>query len=144
MATIDELKKIRAKKLEVIKKAGLNPYPQSVKRTHKIGEALKHFLELEQSKKELILAGRIRNLRIHGKATFFHLEDGTGKIQAFFRENRLGEEQYKFFLDNFDIGDFVEVRGALLETKTGEKTIEAADFKIWQNRSGLCPKNGMV
>lgn len=116
--------------MEAIKKAGLNPYPQSAKRTHKIGEALKYFSELEQSKKELILAGRIRNLRIHGKATFFHLEDGTEKIQAFFRENRLGEEQYKFFLDNFDIGDFIEVRGALLKTKTGEKTIEAADFKI--------------
>lgn len=130
MATIDELRKIRIKKLEAIKKAGFNSYPQTTKRTHKIGEVLEQFDDLERTKKEIILAGRIRNLRVHGKATFFDLEDDAGKIQSFLRENRLGDKQYKFFLENFDIGDFVEVRGVLLKTKTGEKTIEAADFKI--------------
>jgi len=42
----------------------------------------------------------------------------------------LGEKGYKFFLDNFDIGDFISVRGILFQTKTGEKTIEAADYKM--------------
>ncbi len=130
MATIDELRKIRLRKLETIRKAGLNPYPLTTKRTHNIEGALKDFLNLAKLKKEIILAGRIRTLRVHGKATFLHLEDGTGKMQAFFREDRLGEKSYKFFLDNFDIGDFIGVRGILLKTKTGEKTIEAADFKI--------------
>ncbi|MBU4480715.1 lysine--tRNA ligase [Patescibacteria group bacterium] len=130
MATINELRKIRAKKLATIKRAGFNPYPQSAKRTDEVGEALKHFSEIELTKKEIILVGRIRTLRVHGKATFFDVEDGTGKIQAFFREDRLGEKSYKFFLDNFDIGDFIEVRGILLKTKTGEKTIEAVDFNL--------------
>ncbi len=130
MATIDELRKIRLKKLEAIKKAGFYPYPQATKRTHKIRGALKQFDELEQTKKEIILAGRIRNLRVHGKATFFVLEDDTGKIQIFLRENHLGENQYNFFLENFDIGDFIEVRGTLLKTKTGEKTLGAAYFKV--------------
>jgi len=130
MATIDEMRKIRIKKLEAVKKAGFNPYPQSTKRTHKIEEALKQFDELERTKKEIILTGRIRTLRIHGGSTFLHLEDGTGKIQSYFKQDRLGEKRYKFFLDNFDIGDFIEIRGILFKTKTKEKTIEAADFKM--------------
>jgi len=135
---INELRKIRLKKLEAIKKALINPYPEKTKRTHKVNEALKDFNKLSRSKKEVILVGRIRSLREHGACAFLHIEDGSssspqdglGKIQVFFRKDRLGERGYKFFLDNFDIGDFIEVRGILFKTKKGEKTIDAADFKM--------------
>ena len=147
MATIDELRKIRMKKLEAIEKAGLLAYPTKARRTHKIEEALKDFGKLSKTKKEIILSGRIRSLRIHGGATFFHIEDGstrastelsrmsspqggTGKIQGFLRKDRIGENAYKFFIDNFDIGDFVELRGILFKTKKGERTIEVSDYKI--------------
>ena len=130
MATIDELKKNRLKKLGAIQKAGFLVYPGKTRRTHKIREVLEGFSKISKAKKEVILVGRIRSLREHGKATFLHIDDGSGKIQAFFREDRLGEKAYKFFLENFDIGDFIEVRGILIETKRGEKTIEASDFKI--------------
>ena len=130
MATFDELRKNRLKKLKAIRKAGLLTFPEETKRTHKISEVLEDFVSLEKSKKEIILAGRIRTKREHGKATFLHIEDGTGKIQAYFKENRLGAKAYQFFLNNFDIGDFIETRGTLFKTKTGEKTIEASDFKM--------------
>jgi len=130
MATIDELRKIRLKKLEAIRKTGILVYPEKTKRTYKIEEALKNFSQLARLKKEIVLVGRIMSLRIHGGATFFHIEDGTGKIQAYFKKDRLGESRYKFFLDNFDIGDFIEVRGVLFKTKRGERTIEGADFKM--------------
>jgi len=130
MATIDELRKIRLKKLETIKKDGLLAYPIKTKRTHKIAEVLKDFNKLSRSKKEITLVGRIKSLRVHGGATFFHIEDGTGKIQAYFKKDRLGDRGYQFFLDNFDIGDFIEVGGVLFKTKKGERTIEGADFKM--------------
>ncbi|MFC1663941.1 lysine--tRNA ligase [Patescibacteria group bacterium] len=130
MATIDKLRKIRLKKLEAIKKAGFLVYPAKTKRTHKISEALQDFNEISRSKKEVILVGRIRSLREHGGSTFLDIEDGSAKVQAYFKKERLGEKGYKFFLDNFDIGDFVEVRGTLFKTKKGERTIEAADFKM--------------
>jgi len=130
MATIDKLRKIRLKKLEAIKKAGILAYPATTKRTHKITQALKDFNSLARTKKEIILTGRIRSLRIHGGATFLDIEDGSDKIQVFLRENRLGEKGYKFFLDNFDIGDFIEIRGILFKTKKGEKTAEGIDFKM--------------
>ncbi len=130
MATIDELKKNRIKKLEAIQKAGFLAYPGRTKRTHKISEIINSFSKISKTKKEVILVGRIRSLRGHGRVTFLHIDDGSGKIQALFREDRLGEKGYKFFLDNFDIGDFIEVRGILIKTKRGEKTIEASDFKM--------------
>ena len=135
---INEIRKIRLKKLETIEKAGFLVYPMKTKRTHKIEEATGDFTNLSKTKKEIIVAGRIRSLRIHGGATFFHIEDGsasspqdgTGKIQGLIRKNRVGEKAYKLFINNFDIGDFVELRGALFKTKKGEKTIEVSDFKI--------------
>jgi len=130
MPTIDELRKIRLEKLEAIQKAGFSVYPEQTKRTHKIAAVFKEFNNLSRLKKEIILAGRIRSLREHGGSTFLHFEDGTGAIQAYLKKDRLGEKRYQFFLDNFDIGDFIEIRGILFKTKKGEKTIEAADFKI--------------
>jgi lysyl-tRNA synthetase class 2 len=130
MATVDEIRKIRLKKLEALEKAGILVYPITTKRTNKVEEAQKNFTNLSKTKKEIILTGRIRSIRIHGGATFFHIEDGTGKIQGLIRKNRVGEKGYELFINNFDIGDFVELRGVLFKTKKGEKTIEISDFKI--------------
>ncbi|PIP24129.1 MAG: lysine--tRNA ligase, partial [Candidatus Nealsonbacteria bacterium CG23_combo_of_CG06-09_8_20_14_all_37_18] len=103
MAAIDELRKTRLKKLGAIKKSLLNPYPEKTKRTHKITEALKDFNSIARSKKEIILAGRIKSVRGHGGSAFLDIEDGTGEIQAFLKKDRLGEKGYKFFLNSFDI-----------------------------------------
>ena len=130
MATIEELRKTRLKKLEAVKKARINPYPEKTKRTHQISGALKELGSLSRSKKEIVLAGRIRSLRGHGGSVFFDIEDGSGKIQAFLRKDRVGEKPFEFFSQVFDIGDFIEVRGIMFKTQKGEKTIEAADFKM--------------
>jgi lysyl-tRNA synthetase class 2 len=130
MKTIEELRQSRLKKLENIKKHLINPYPLFVKRTHLISQVISEFTKLARQKKEISLVGRIRSLRIHGKLTFFHIEDGSGKIQIAISQSIVGEKAYQFFLDNLEIGDFVEVRGVLFRTKTGEKTLECDDFKI--------------
>lgn len=130
MATIDEIKKTRIAKLEAIENAGISAYPIKSKRTHTISEALGDFNKISKTKREVILAGRIKSQRGHGGSAFLDIEDGTAKIQAFFRKDRLGEKSYKFLLANFDVGDFIEIRGILFKTQKGEKTLEAADYKI--------------
>ena len=130
MTTIDELRKTRLKKLEAIKRAGFSAYPEKTKRTHKITQSLQDFNTISRSKEEVILVGRVKSFREHGGSTFLDIEDESGKIQVFLKKDRLGEKSYQFFLKNFDIGDFIEVRGILFKTKKGEKTIEAADFKM--------------
>ena len=130
MATIDEIRKSRIKKLKAIEKAGLLAYPGQVKRTHSCSEALDNFSEFSKSEKEIALTGRLMSLRGHGGLIFANIQDGTAAIQILFKKDRLGEKGFQFFMENFDIGDFVEVRGILLTTQKGEKTLEAADFKM--------------
>ena len=128
--SISNIKKIRFKKLERIKKSGINPFPEKIKRTYLIKEVLKNFKNLTKSKKQVILAGRIYSIRAHGGATFIHFGDESTEIQAYFKRDKLGPGAYQFFLDNFDIGDFIEIKGVLFKTKKGEKTIETSDYKM--------------
>ena len=130
MASIEEIRKARLEKLERIQKKGILAYPGEVKRTHSLSELLKGFSALSKAQKEVIAAGRIRTIREHGGSTFFHIEDGTASMQAYLKEDRVGEVPYQFFLENIDIGDFVQLRGVLFLTKKGEKTLEVADYKI--------------
>ena len=128
--SVSDIKKIRLKKLEKIRKLGINPFPEKTKRSHFVEEVLKGFGRLSKSQKQVILVGRIYSIRGHGGSTFIHFGDETAKIQAYLRKDKLGPKAYQFFLDNFDIGDFIEIRGVLFKTKKGEKTIETQDFKI--------------
>jgi len=146
MATIDEIRKKRLEKLRKIKKAGIDPYPARTKRTHKISEVVSNFEKLEKAKKKVVMAGRIRLTREHGKSCFIHIQDGSAsspqvgsasspqggsnRIQAYLKQDVLGEEKFKFFLEIFDIGDFIEIGGPLFKTKTGEKTILISDYRI--------------
>jgi len=130
MANLPEIRKNRLKKLKKILDSGLNPYPQKTRRTHKISEVLEEFSKLAKKAQEVMVVGRVRTLREHGGATFFDIEDGSGKIQALLRKNKIGEKGYQFFRELVDIGDFLEVRGTLMKTKTGEKTIEVSDFNF--------------
>ncbi|MFA5743155.1 MAG: lysine--tRNA ligase [Candidatus Paceibacterota bacterium] len=130
MATLDEIREARMKKLETVQKDGLNPFPETSKRTHSLAEAKEQFDQLAADQKEIVVTGRIRSLRPHGGLAFVDIDDGTAKFQAIFIKTKIGPKGFEFFADNFDIGDFIEIRGILFTTKQGEKTIEAADFKM--------------
>ncbi|MCH8048661.1 lysine--tRNA ligase, partial [Patescibacteria group bacterium] len=130
MATIDELKNERLKKLKRIQNSGDLAYPAQSKRTHTAEQALKDFTKLSKTEKEIILVGRIRAIRGHGGSTFINIEDGTGSFQAYLKKDRVGEKSYDFFLKNFDVGDFAQLRGILFTTKKGEKTLEVAGYKM--------------
>ena len=125
---IEELRAVRIQKLEQLKQQGIDPYPVKTERTHTIGEALKNFEALSAEGSALSLAGRIRSVRTHGKLAFCDLEDETGKIQLLFRDEALGKD---FELINLlDIGDFLQAQGALMLSKTGQKSLEVKKFSI--------------
>ena len=130
MSNIDKLKKVRIDKLKNLEKAGINPYPAEVLRTHTNQGALDKFSQLSKQKKRITLVGRIRSIRGHGGSTFCHIEDGSGQIQIYLKQNKVGKKEYQLFLDNIDIGDFTEVTGLLFKTKKGEKTLEVSKWRI--------------
>ncbi|MFA5714750.1 MAG: lysine--tRNA ligase [Candidatus Paceibacterota bacterium] len=130
MSTVDEIRQNRIEKLKKLLRNGENAYPIEVKRTHEIKGVLEDFASLSKKEEEVVLVGRVRTIRTHGALTFIDFEDGTGRFQALFARDKIGEKSYQSFLDSFDIGDFIEIRGVLFETKRGEKTIQAADYKM--------------
>ena len=130
MPTIEELRKTRIEKLKKLEHAGILAYPAKTKRTHTIAEALENFSKLSKAKKQIVLAGRIMAQRDHGGATFLDINDGSAKIQVIIKQDKIGKKGYDFFLDVFDIADFIEIKGVLFTTQRGEKTIQTEDYKM--------------
>ncbi len=85
---------------------------------------------LEQVEQEFSLAGRMMTRRIMGKASFFHIQDGSGqRIQVYARRDDLAEGLYAEF-KQWDIGDIVGVRGRLMRTQTGELSVHASAMAL--------------
>ena len=120
---------VRLQRLHALREKGIDPYPNRVERTHTIAEVFRHFDEWQGENGDFTLTGRIRLMRDMGKAAFAQIEDGTGRMQVYFRINDIGEDAYKI-LKLLDIGDFIEVRGYLFFTKTGERTLHVRDYRI--------------
>lgn len=134
MAGQDNIEQPRLEKLQRIISRGINPYPHTFHRTHTNLEAVEHYGELVANETnttppEIRLAGRVTAQRFMGKAAFFDIRDGSGKIQLFLRKDTLGDENYELLRD-IDLGDFIGAKGILFKTKSGEITLEAIDFVI--------------
>jgi lysyl-tRNA synthetase class 2 len=128
---VNELIKQRLKKLEELKAVGIDPYGKPYETTHTTRELHNLFKdkkkdELESNPFEASVAGRIVAWRSFGKAVFSHIQDGTGRIQLYFRKDILGERFN--VVKKFDIGDIIGVRGKLFRTKTDELTILVDEF----------------
>jgi len=68
--------------------------------------------------------------RTHGGISFIDLDDGSGAIQGLVGNDRLSEEPYQFFLSVVDVGDIIEITGALTTTKRGERSIDAKKWRM--------------
>lgn len=130
---LEDIIKERRKKLELLRKAGMDPYPARVNRTYPIGEVLKDFPKFQrlQPKDGNWLAGRVRSIRDQGGIFFADIEDETGKIQLVFNEEeRLGKDKFDFWKSVLDIGDFVSARGALFTTARGQDSLQVLELAM--------------
>ncbi len=127
--TLEDIRAARKKKLEEIKRSGLQPYPARSGRTHAIKKALESFNELKEQNAALTLVGRVFSFREHGGLVFGELRDGTGSIQFVLKKDVLGDD-YQMIQDVSDVGDVFQFTGILFETKKGEKTIEVRKWAI--------------
>ena len=127
----DSLIQQRRDKFKKLLERGVKPYPNDFKPTHRVQEVLSKYGDKDEKTilETLRLAGRIIALRRFGKAAFIHFQDDTGRLQAYFKQDKLGKEQYENF-KLLDIGDIIGVEGKLFRTKTGELTISVERFKL--------------
>jgi lysyl-tRNA synthetase class 2 len=129
----------RLEKLERMRSQGIEPFPTRAERTHTSLQAIQVFEAAEAAAVQsggqpeavpATLVGRLRSMRPMGKITFAHIEDGEGRIQIFLRANDVGQEALDFFLQEFDIGDFLQAEGEMFRTRTGEVTLKVTSFRM--------------
>ncbi|MCE9628804.1 MAG: lysine--tRNA ligase [Candidatus Vogelbacteria bacterium] len=130
MASLDDIRSERLKKLELLKQANQNPFPIHCERSHSLKEVGSEFDPLSEAKTEVKLVGRLMARRGQGALIFFDLFDGTGKFQAVAKKDTLGEDSLGLFDTTVDVGDFVAVTGTLFTTKQGEKTLEVTSWQM--------------
>ena len=123
MREFSEQELIRREKVDKIREY-CNPYPERFEITHELDEAKK----LDDGISNVSVAGRIVLMRKMGKLSFLTIRDINDSIQVSIKVDVVGEENYKFFKDNFDLGDFIGVTGETFTTHTGEKTVRADSF----------------
>jgi lysyl-tRNA synthetase class 2 len=124
----------RKKKIESLKAMGVRLYPTGYRCDLTISEAIARFGHLDSetlqnTKDSFRLAGRIMALRDFGKACFIHIKDRTGRIQAYVRKDKVGEDKYRVF-KLLDLGDFIGLKGSFFRTKTDELTLLAEDVRL--------------
>lgn len=119
---------VKQEKLDLLRQAGVDPYPEKTSRTLSNQAALDQYEKLQG--KEIVLVGRVKSFRPMGGSAFAHIEDGSVKIQLFLNKKNIAEDKFKLFSETVELGDFVEASGKLFQTKTGEKTLEVADWKM--------------
>ncbi|WP_423794207.1 lysine--tRNA ligase [Megamonas hypermegale] len=125
---VNELMQVRRNKMQAFIDKGIEPFGRKYDVTHHAQELLDQFETLGEET-VVRMAGRLMAVRGHGKASFTVIEDLSGKIQAYFRLDNLGEEKYGEF-KLLDIGDIVGVEGTLFKTHRGEITVKVTDFSI--------------
>jgi lysyl-tRNA synthetase class 2 len=128
-----DVSEVRRRKLESLRAAGINPFPNGFKPTHDVSD-LRAAIEatpgtLSEAAPVFTVAGRIMAINRFGKAAFIRLRDRTGQIQAYVRKDRVGEAAYDLF-KQIDIGDFVGIAGGLFQTRSGEWTLMAQRFEL--------------
>lgn len=123
---------VRYEKLAQFKEKGIEPFGTKYERTHLAEELRAEYdhldkAELEEIAANVSIAGRLIRKRVQGKASFAHLQDGSGKIQIYVRLNDVGKEQYELFRQ-VDLGDFLGVSGVVFKTNRGELTIKVKEM----------------
>lgn len=117
----------RLEKAAAIRATGADPYPARSARDTTAAEALTRFDALHE--RTITLAGRLMQLREQGKSIFANIEDGSGRIQLYFKRDAVGEEAFAR-IKQLDLGDIVEARGTLFTTRTGEKTLHVDSYRL--------------
>lgn len=134
MATLQDYRDERLRKLQELKELGFNAYPSDSHRTHVANDISEKYSELEG--KIVTIAGRITGIRKFGKLAFIVIRDMSGSVQLFLRDGAVSETNAEKGLVGLkqisllDTGDFIEATGEVITTKTGEKSVEVESLRL--------------
>lgn len=122
----------RLRKLAELEAAGMDPYPARFEVQNLAADLHRECAVLPEetdAAPEAAIAGRLMSLRHHGKITFAHLQDRSGKMQIYLSRDVLGATPYDL-CKKLDVGDYLGVEGQLFRTRTGELTVRARSIQL--------------
>ena len=118
----------RREKLAELQAAGQDPFEITKFDQEQHSQEIRDDFEKFENQ-QVSIAGRIMQKRVMGKASFVHIQDKQGRIQAYITRDELGEDEYKKF-KKMDIGDIVGVKGFVFKTKMGEISVHAQSLTL--------------
>ena len=130
----------RIKKAQDLRDRNLNPYSNGTKRTINNATFLQKYdflksidsttsSEQDTTQNETIV-GRVRFIRLMGKACFIKIQDESAILQSYLSLNDLGDASFEVVKKLLEVGDIVAVSGFAFVTKSGELSIHAKECKI--------------
>ncbi|HUP02018.1 MAG TPA: lysine--tRNA ligase [Gemmatimonadota bacterium] len=117
----------RRRKLESLEERGIDPYPPSYPVADTAASLKEAFDDGGRAVRGRI-AGRVVSVRTHGRSTFLHLADRSGRIQVYLKQDELGDA-YEL-LDGIDLGDILGIEGTVFRTRTGEVTLRVEEVSL--------------
>ena len=136
MEHLSEQEELRRQSLQALRDLGINPYPAERFDVSATAAQIAAEFDAEPAKFEAVtIAGRIMSRRIMGSASFFELQDHTGRIQVYIRRDDVCPEgdptlYNTVFKKLLDIGDFVGIEGFAFRTNTGELSVHCRKFTV--------------
>jgi lysyl-tRNA synthetase, class II len=132
LALDENIYELRRQKLQQIEALGQEAYPRRYEFTHTVPDILAQFSsktaeELESSRVNVRIAGRIMAIRLMGKAGFAHLQQGGQRLQIYVKKDAVGEKGFDLY-KLLDLGDHVGATGYLFRTRTGELTVHVEEL----------------
>ena len=151
---MSEQEQLRRESLAELRRLGIDPYPAAkYEVTATAAEIAKEYSADKNNFQDVRIAGRIMSRRIMGSASFFEIQDHTGRIQVYVRRDDIcpGEDKTMYntvFKKLLDIGDFVGVEGFAFSTQTGELSVHCREFTLLSKSLKVLPivkeKDGQV
>ncbi len=125
---INKLVEVRKEKLKELQNAGKNPFDITKCEVTDFSKDIKDNF-VEDTEKEVQIAGRIMSKRGMGKASFADIQDSTGRIQLYVKMDNIGKESYNDF-KKYDIGDIVWIKGKVFKTHMGEISVNVEEITL--------------
>jgi lysyl-tRNA synthetase, class II len=123
---VSEEHQVRVQKVKEMKEAGIDAWPKVRMQTAHAENLIQNYTEGDETEYQLV--GRVMSIRLHGKAAFIHLQDDSGKIQVYLKQDLVGDISFRHFEKFVDIGDILWIRGTLFKTQRGEISLKALQY----------------
>lgn len=123
---VSEEHQVRVQKVKEMKEAGIDAWPKVRMQTAHAEPLIQNYREGDETEYQLV--GRVMSIRLHGKAAFIHLQDDSGKIQVYLKQDLVGDTSFRHFERFVDIGDILWIRGTLFKTQRGEISLKALQY----------------